>query len=631
MDLDDALQTNDLDTIRAVIHQKKPLPKQLDRGLDWGFFPSPPGEDAIRLFVEAGATDRGLAAALRHAAGKDLLGHVEFLVKLGAPVGGHSNHNSPLQIAAKKGFVGRIARLYELGATSEWLDPKPLMLAAENRHVDAVRALIAAGEDCDELRPGNSDHRDGKHAILAAVKEGHLEVVRTLIEAGTNLAFATRKHRTPLEFARALPDRAELVALLETAGAPEVSPDMLGLEGAAHRGFGARAVALYSEASEREQRAALKHAVSSGHIEVVKALAALADPVLHLIGLGIAAENGHLAIIAHFLDLGTPINGVPERGHPALLRAASVNQLEAATLLLARGADPNIGDYRNETPLHVAAERNRLEMVKLLLNAGANLKALCNAGRTPTHVAKKYGAKDTLAYLKQRSKPRSKRKVLTDARAKLAGWERRAHKPKTSTRKKVGLTESRLGGYPALLEGEAWPVGASGEPLQFLLQLDAAILPEDVLGGSRTGLIQVFFQDRTKEHLVRVVPPSASLVAGVLPPQVEEVGPRRTITGWLKPKEDWPRAGSVPAGALDAEEREAISKLTRSGDKAGGWPFWIQDACSFTSSDGRAMDRLLLQLDAGGALPFTFGDSGIAFLLATSTEPLEVAFAWQTP
>jgi len=630
MKIDEAIRGQDLEAIRQALSQR-PSPKQLDKALERAYWREPPLLEALSLVAEAGATPEGLGRALRAAAGKGLAEHVGRLLELGAPVQGGGHGGAPVNRAAERGHTAVVQRLIEAGAEISPRFGAPLALAAEKGHLDTVRALLAGGADPDRLGGESSSYPHGRHALVDAINAGHLEVVRALLEAGTSPAFATKRHRTPLELARSIGGREEICALLEEAGAPEVAPEMLCLAGAAERGFGERAAELFGEASEREQRKAIEGAVQAGHVEVAKALAAGASEELQVLALCVSAGEGDLGLIAHFLDQGVPIDALPGRDYPALLYAARRDQLEAAKLLLERGANPNTGDYRNETPLHIAAERNRLEMVKLLLDGGANLKAKCNSGRTPTRVAKEYNAEETHAYLKERAKPRSKRKVLSDAKAKLAGRARLAHKPKTSKRKKLALGESRLGGYPALLEGEPWPKGESGEPLRFLLQLDASILPEDVLGGARVGLVQLFFNDQTNEQLARVLPPDSDLVAGELPSNVEEVGPRLTITGWLKAKEDWPQADSLDEVALDAEEREAIAKLNLPGDKAGGWPYWIQGGGAFASGDGRPLDRLLLQLDAGGALPFVFGDNGIAFLLATSSEPLAVSLEWQSP
>jgi len=58
--------------------------------------------------------------------------------------------------------------------------------------------------------------------------------------------------------------------------------------------------------------------------------------------------------------------------------AVSYGHLEVAKLLLERGADPNITDNDNDTPLHVC---ETVECAELLLAANARLDAVNSAGQ----------------------------------------------------------------------------------------------------------------------------------------------------------------------------------------------------------------------------------------------------------
>ena len=55
-----------------------------------------------------------------------------------------------------------------------------LFVAAENGHLEVVRLLLEAGAD------ENSERTDGATAMFLAAEEGHLEVVRSLLEAGAD-------------------------------------------------------------------------------------------------------------------------------------------------------------------------------------------------------------------------------------------------------------------------------------------------------------------------------------------------------------------------------------------------------------------------------------------------------------
>jgi len=58
-------------------------------------------------------------------------------------------------------------------------------------------------------------------------------------------------------------------------------------------------------------------------------------------------------------------------------------KLQIAEKLLQYGADPNIGDQFENTPLHRAASKGHVKLVKLLLQYGVNLNHRNSEGNTP--------------------------------------------------------------------------------------------------------------------------------------------------------------------------------------------------------------------------------------------------------
>jgi cytochrome c len=145
-----------------------------------------------------------------------------------------------------------------------------------------------------------------------------------------------------------------------------------------------------------------------------------------------AAQKGDVAGIAVALDAGANINESDAIG-PPLYYAVSGAQLEAAKLLIERGADVNALSAFGVGPLGPAVTNRNVELIKLLLNHGANpnstigaetvlhnaanngcldcVKALVEAGadvnavtsdgqsRTPLHIAKRRGLKEIADYL----------------------------------------------------------------------------------------------------------------------------------------------------------------------------------------------------------------------------------------
>ena len=103
-----------------------------------------------------------------------------------------------------------------------------------------------------------------------------------------------------------------------------------------------------------------------------------------------AAAKGNLDAIRRQLDNGTDVNstfvqaGVPGSGATPLHLAVITGQLDAAKLLLEKGADieAKAADEHKGTPLHWAAFVGRINAVKFLLEAGANVNAKDQHGNT---------------------------------------------------------------------------------------------------------------------------------------------------------------------------------------------------------------------------------------------------------
>ena len=108
-----------------------------------------------------------------------------------------------------------------------------------------------------------------------------------------------------------------------------------------------------------------------------------------------AAAKGDLDGIKQQLAKGTNVNatfvqaGVPGSGATPLHLAAATGQLEAAKLLLEKGAEieAKAADEYKGTPLHWAAFVARLDAVKFLIDAGANVNAKDQKGNTPLDAA----------------------------------------------------------------------------------------------------------------------------------------------------------------------------------------------------------------------------------------------------
>lgn len=93
-------------------------------------------------------------------------------------------------------------------------------------------------------------------------------------------------------------------------------------------------------------------------------------------------------------EILTPIGG---RIYPLEL-AIETDQPEVASLLLARGLNPNLKDEQGETPLHRALS-GRGRVLRVLLKAGASPDLVDHEGRTPLHRAAALGMVEAARHL----------------------------------------------------------------------------------------------------------------------------------------------------------------------------------------------------------------------------------------
>ena len=93
------------------------------------------------------------------------------------------------------------------------------------------------------------------------------------------------------------------------------------------------------------------------------------------------------------VDMMTNMNGVIYDTETALQHAISNVYKEIVELLLDNGADINVKNNNDRTPLHYASIENRKEMedvIQLLLSKGADINAR-DSNKTPLHLVSDQG------------------------------------------------------------------------------------------------------------------------------------------------------------------------------------------------------------------------------------------------
>jgi ankyrin repeat protein len=309
--------------------------------------------ETVRLLLTNSAAVNGLKegdhTALHFASFRGHNAMVELLLANGAnPNASTMSGVTPLHLAAMRGYEAVVKTLLAhkalpnvVGRASEPSGPgmlimryyfasaqTPLQLAAQNGFAGVAAALLGAGAEID------AEDGNGRTALGLAAREGHVAMVKLLLEAKAN---PNGGRREPPLHAACSSGNLEALRLLLQAGADA------NFEPPGSRGY-----------------PPLCSAIQRNFVEGVKLLCEYkANPNVP----GPTAEGSPII----FLALGNP---------------------EILKVLLKGGANPNVlKDPKTRTsPLHsAAAEPGKEEQLKLLLAAKADVNAVDSQGRTPLH------------------------------------------------------------------------------------------------------------------------------------------------------------------------------------------------------------------------------------------------------
>ena len=173
----------------------------------------------------------------------------------------------------------------------------------------------------------------------------------------------------------------------------------------AHEGHGISALmlALYSQQPSVVQ---LLLAKRHGDLSVFEAAALGQDGVLQSLlartpglakeygpdgftALHLSSYFGHPLSMEQLIGAGADVNAYSHNKFHAcpLQSAAAASQLEAARVLLTKGANPNCRGDGGYSPLHEAAGSGQLELIRLLLQSKADVSGKGDDGKTALDVA----------------------------------------------------------------------------------------------------------------------------------------------------------------------------------------------------------------------------------------------------
>ncbi|KAI4899342.1 hypothetical protein NFI96_014594, partial [Prochilodus magdalenae] len=300
----------------------------------------------------------------------------------------------------------------------------PLLLAVGRRHLPCVQFLLEKGAD------PNLANNQWETPLLKACEKGFEEAVGLLIRYAATTTKACVQGGTPLHEA-VRHKNVEMCKMLLQAGAKLMAKNIYGIDPlftAAQCGAAEVLSFLLMKGGDVNTQAndgasALFEASKNGHGEVVEILLSRRADVnkcnkAGLLPIHVAAKNGHDGIVAMLIpktsrakikrsgisplhmaaernrddvietliDAGFDVNATlsedwskmyEDRRSTALYCAVANSNIEAATMLLEAGANPNLDIFN---ALLVAVRKGCMDMVTLLVKHGANVNAIL-----PTH------------------------------------------------------------------------------------------------------------------------------------------------------------------------------------------------------------------------------------------------------
>jgi ankyrin repeat protein len=254
----------------------------------------------------------------------------------------------------------------------------PLMYAARQNAMAAVKALAAAGADLNATDP------DGTTPMVLATINAHYDMVALLLELGADPNLGDVTGMTPLYAA------VDLSTFTDTPGRP--TPVRSG------RMDTVDAVRVLLEKGANPNATLSAPILMRVHDRGDGALGKGATAVMR------AAKKADTASMKLLLEHGADPRPATQAGITALMFAAGfggagrfvefedkvfteADRLEAAKLLLDRGADVNATDPAGQTALHIAATERDDAFIRLLAERGATLDAKNKQGQTPLDLA----------------------------------------------------------------------------------------------------------------------------------------------------------------------------------------------------------------------------------------------------
>jgi uncharacterized protein len=262
-----------------------------------------------------------------------------------------------------------------------------LIYAAREGHMNAVHALVEAGADV------NGVSADKMSPMLEAIINGHLEIAKYLLDKGADPNLVSVSGLTAL------------YAAIDVQWAPK---------------------AWFPQPSVDQEKI--------GYLDLMKALIDKKADV-----------NAQVGEKLWFRSFTNDYTWVDPAGATSFWRAAQSGDVAAMKLLVEHGADPKLANKAGETPLHAAAgigfawnwtvraPEPAVDAVKYCVELGDDVNAVDNRGYTPLHGAAFLGDNDMINFLVAKGGKTDLKSKAGDSAADMANGPTRFGQPHPET------------------------------------------------------------------------------------------------------------------------------------------------------------------------------------------------------
>lgn len=260
--------------------------------------------------------------------------------------------------AARSGDVIKVEQLLSDGSADPNSANKngilPLLAAAYEGHPDTLKALVEGGAEINFVPAGLSQfalskshaplsERElmeaaarGDSALHAAVRQGHQDIARFLLEHGAKVGLVNRHGKTPLLVAADVGDVQVVRLLLEHGADPNAQ----------------------EQDNRRNRLAMAKQSMGRDSVLIV------------------AVAKGHEGVARALIEAGADVNYRGFMGKTPLYVAVENGRRNLVQSLLAQDADVNIESLAGLSPLMEAAKTGNHRIVADLLDHNANVNAI---------------------------------------------------------------------------------------------------------------------------------------------------------------------------------------------------------------------------------------------------------------